>query len=45
MREKIQEKSFFKIAKKIPLQQWDDAYNFFVSGYNEILEMLMENSS
>ena len=37
----IEEKSFFKIAKKIPLQQWDGAYDFFVSGYNEILEMFV----
>jgi len=36
-------KSFFKIAKKIPLQKWDDAYDFFVSGYNEILDMLIKN--
>jgi hypothetical protein len=40
----IQEKSFFKTAKKLPLQQWDNAYDFFVSGYNEILNMLMVNS-
>ena len=38
----IREKPFFKIAKKIPLQKWDDAYDFFVLGYNEILDMIME---
>ena len=38
----IQEKPFFKIAKKIPLQKWDDAYDFFVLGYSEILDMIME---
>jgi hypothetical protein len=36
----IEEKAFFKIAKKIPLQNWDEAYNFFVSSYNETLDML-----
>ncbi|HEY6976702.1 MAG TPA: hypothetical protein VH396_10465 [Chitinophagaceae bacterium] len=38
----IQEKSFFKIAKKMPLQKWSDSYDFFVSGYNEILDMLID---
>jgi hypothetical protein len=39
----IRKKSFFKIAKKIPLQKWDDAYDFFAAGYNEILNMLIED--
>jgi hypothetical protein len=38
------EKSFFKIAKKIPLQQWDNAYDFFVLNYNEILDILRDNN-
>lgn len=31
---------FLKLAKKIPLQQWDDVNDFFESSYREILQML-----
>ncbi len=34
------EKRFFKIAKKIPLQDWDAAPDFFINTYAEIIEML-----
>jgi hypothetical protein len=34
------DKSFFKIASKIPLMRWDDAHHFFVSRYKEIIEMV-----
>ncbi len=32
--------SFIKLAKKIPLQEWDNAFDFFSITYQEILEML-----
>ncbi len=31
---------FIKLAKKIPLEDWDEAGNFFESNYVQILEML-----
>lgn len=31
---------FLKIAKKIPLQQWDEAYDFFTSNFDEIFSLL-----
>jgi hypothetical protein len=31
---------FFKIAKKIPLHEWDTASDFFMNTYTEIMEML-----
>ncbi len=37
--------SFLKIAKKIPLQQWDEAYDFFIIAFQEILEMLLREDS
>ena len=33
-------KDFLKIAKKIPLIQWDDAYDFYLSNFSVILSML-----
>jgi hypothetical protein len=39
----IEDKFFFKIAKKISLQEWDNAPDFFVSAYNEILEMFIKD--
>ncbi len=33
-------KPFLKIAKKIPLSEWDGAYDFFVESYSEILEII-----
>jgi hypothetical protein len=35
-----QEISFLKIAKKIPLQNWDEAYDFFTSSFKEIFCMI-----
>jgi hypothetical protein len=36
----LQNRKFQKIAKKIPLQQWEDAYEFFIHHYEELLELL-----
>ena len=36
-----QPKTFFKIAKKIPLQQWDDVYDFYLNNLQEIIRMLV----
>jgi len=33
-------KDFLKIAKKIPLIQWDDAYDFYLSNFSVILSIL-----
>lgn len=41
LNKKLQEEiPFLKIAKKIPLQQWDEAYDFFTSNFDEILGLL-----
>lgn len=32
-------KGFVKLAKKLPLQQWDGALSFFVKEYNELLQV------
>jgi len=34
------ERKFQKIAKKIPLSQWDAAFDFFVQSYKEVAELL-----
>jgi hypothetical protein len=31
---------FIKLAKKIPLQEWDNSFDFFTGTYNQFLEML-----
>jgi hypothetical protein len=36
----LHKKKFQKIAKKIHLQQWDDAYEFFVGNYEKLFELL-----
>jgi len=36
----VEQKSFFKIAKKIPLSQWDAAYDFYKKNFKEILQMI-----
>ena len=36
----IAKKDFLKISKKIPLIQWDDAYDFYLNNFSEILAML-----
>ena len=38
--QEFSEKKFFKIAKKIPLQEWDAAPDFFIDTYREIMGML-----
>lgn len=39
------QKGFFKMAKKIPLQQWDDVYDFYLNNFKEILSMLKQDVS
>jgi len=34
------QKDFIKIARKIPLQQWDDVYDFYTGNFGAILEMI-----
>ncbi len=36
----IQKLPFIKLAKKIPLEQWDNSFDFFSVTYREMLEML-----
>jgi hypothetical protein len=35
-----EETPFLKIAKRIPLQQWDEACDFFISNFDEIFDLL-----
>lgn len=39
------QKGFFKMAKKIPLQQWDDVYDFYINNFKEILSILKQDIS
>jgi len=41
--DKIMELDFFKAAKKLPLTQWDHAYDFIMKSFGEILELLQIN--
>jgi len=36
----LQDKKFLKLADKIPLTKWDDAYDFFVERYKKLLMIL-----
>jgi len=36
----LHERKFQKIAKKISLQQWNEAFDFFVKSYEEVIELL-----
>jgi hypothetical protein len=36
------EKGFFKMAKKMPLQQWDDVFDFYISNFKELLSKLKQ---
>jgi hypothetical protein len=36
----LQDKNFLKLAQKISLDKWDDAYDFFVESYKELLVIL-----
>jgi len=40
---KIMKQNFFKVAKKLPLIQWDNAYDFIMKSFGEILELLQIN--
>ena len=42
--EKINEKYFIKISKKIPLTEWDNVNDFFLNCFKEIIELLQINS-
>lgn len=35
-----QERTFLKLTKKIPLQEWDDMGNFFENGFRELINIL-----
>ncbi|HET7116042.1 MAG TPA: hypothetical protein VFI29_06105 [Hanamia sp.] len=39
-KERIIEKSFFKIAKKIQLEKWESAPHFLIQTFNEIIEFV-----
>ena len=41
--EKIMEKDFFKIAKKLPVTKAGNAYDFLTAGFDEIIEMINFN--
>jgi hypothetical protein len=38
----IRQKSFFKLAKKIPLEQWDDAESLLTESFKEVLQVLRD---
>ncbi len=38
----VNERPFLKLAKKIPLEEWDDINNFMVKHFNRLLSMLSE---
>ncbi len=40
LEKRIREKSFIKLAHKIPLHQWDDAQDILFNYFREIIEML-----
>jgi hypothetical protein len=40
---KAAKQPFFKVAKKIPLNEWDNAYSFIRNSFKEILELLQIN--
>ena len=39
----IMKQEFFKVAKKLPLVQWDNACDFIMESFREILELLQIN--
>jgi hypothetical protein len=39
----IMKQGFFKVAKKLPLTQWDNAGDFIMKSFGEILELLQLN--
>lgn len=40
LHEHLMKKSFIKIAKKLPVKDWDSAYNFYAKSYADIIIML-----
>jgi hypothetical protein len=38
--EEIKDLPFIKLAKKIPLQEWDNLYQFYTASFSELLNML-----
>ena len=38
--EEITQQNFFKVAKHLPLTEWDNAYDFIVEGFKKIIELL-----
>jgi hypothetical protein len=38
--EEIAKQDFFKVAKKLPLTEWDNAHDFIVEGFKKIIELL-----
>lgn len=38
--DRIESNSFVKLAKKLPLEQWDDAVSFFMKEYGELMQVL-----
>jgi hypothetical protein len=40
----ILSKPFFKIAKKIPLTEWNNAEEFFIENYKNLMELIMLNN-
>ncbi|OSZ73562.1 hypothetical protein CAP36_16210 [Chitinophagaceae bacterium IBVUCB2] len=38
----IREQGFLKLAKKIPLTQWDDAKNILLEAYSDLLKLLKD---
>jgi hypothetical protein len=40
---KINQKDFFKISKKIPLSQWENANAFLLNSFREIMQLLQIN--
>ena len=41
--EQIIKQPFFKVAKQLPLKQWDNAHSFIMDSFKEILELLQIN--
>lgn len=38
--QEIEQLSFLKLAKKIPLQEWDNLFSFYTASFDELLNML-----
>jgi hypothetical protein len=39
-KKQIESMGFMKLAKKIPLQEWDNIENFFKQNFNELIQLL-----